>query len=295
MKLADFLSPARAIVPLRRATLAESIEELLDRLVASGAIADIERLRSRVEEERGEDMVAFGDHAFLMHYRTDTASRLQVAVGVCPDGVTRRHDDGSEQRCPVVVVVVGPPRTAARLLQIVRAFGRLLPRREMIDALLAAPSVEALVSLPMFQDFEIADQLLVRDLMTDRPHTVGPDELLKRAALELIHSRLGALPVVDAEHRLLGILSERELMRHLLATEVFSDGSQRHQPPGQSAGKRVRDVMTRQVLCVAPDQPVSQVAALMSNKDVERVPVVREGRLVGLLTRGDIVRKLIGP
>jgi CBS domain-containing protein len=57
----------------------------------------------------------------------------------------------------------------------------------------------------------------------------------------------------------------------------------------------VRDAMTRQVLCVAPEQPVAEVAALMSNKDVERVPVVREGRLVGFLTRGDIVRKLIGP
>ena len=49
------------------------------------------------------------------------------------------------------------------------------------------------------------------------------------------------------------------------------------------------------MLCVAPQQPVAEVAALMSNKDVERVPVVREGQLVGFLTRGDIVRKLIGP
>jgi CBS domain-containing protein len=53
--------------------------------------------------------------------------------------------------------------------------------------------------------------------------------------------------------------------------------------------------MTRQVLCVAPEQPVAEVAALMSNKDVERVPVVCEGCLVGFLTRGDIVPKLIGP
>jgi CBS domain-containing protein len=52
--------------------------------------------------------------------------------------------------------------------------------------------------------------------------------------------------------------------------------------------------MTRQVLCVSPDQPVAEVASLMLNKDVDHVPVVKEGRLVGLLTRGDIVRKLTG-
>ena len=107
---------------------------------------------------------------------------------------------------------------------------------------------------------------------------------------------LGALPVVDDEQRLLGMLSERELMRHLLATEVFSDGTSRHARAGAAAQRRpCVTSMTRQVLCVAPEQPVAEVAALMSNKDVERVPVVREGRLVGFLTRGDIVRKLIGP
>ena len=52
--------------------------------------------------------------------------------------------------------------------------------------------------------------------------------------------------------------------------------------------------MTRQVLCVAPEQPLAEVASLMLNKDVERVPVVQDDRLVGFLTRGDIVRKLIG-
>jgi CBS domain-containing protein len=75
---------------------------------------------------------------------------------------------------------------------------------------------------------------------------------------------------------------------------VLSDRA-RPAPPGLGSERTVRDAMTRQVLCVAPEQPVAEVAALMSNKDVERVPVVREGRLVGFLTRGDIVRKLIGP
>ena len=120
MKLADFLSPGRIVVPLSCETLDAARTVLLERLVGSGAISDLERLMSRVTEERGEDMVAFSDHAFLLHYRTDTASALQVALGVCPDGVRRPLDDGAEQRAPVVVVVVGPPRLAARLLQVVR-------------------------------------------------------------------------------------------------------------------------------------------------------------------------------
>jgi len=293
VRLSDVLAPSRVLVPLESETLDVARTALLERLVASGAVADLERLRGRVEEERGEDMVAIADRAFLVHYRTDTAEALQVAIGVSPAGVRRKLEDGTEQRVPVVIVVVGPPRAAARQFQVVRGFGRLLARDDVIEALLASPSAEAVATLAAFREFELPEQLLVRDLMTERPRTTDPDTSMFRAARELMYSGLGALPVVDTDDRLLGILSERELMRHLLATEVLSDGV-RHPAPSIQGKKTVRDVMTRQVLCVGPEQPVAEVAALMSNKDVERVPVVREGRLVGLLTRGDIVRKLIG-
>jgi CBS domain-containing protein len=293
VKLSDFLAPSRTLVPLDCDTLDAARAALLDRLAASGAVADLESLRGRVEEERGEDMVAIADHAFLLHYRTDTAAALQAAIGVAQAGVRRSFEDGSDQRAPVVVVVVGPRQSAARQLQVVRAFSRLLPKPEVIDALVHSPSAESVVRLPVFVECQIADQLLVRDLMTERPRTTTGDVPLRQAAAELIRTGLGALPVVDDEQRLLGMLSERELMRHLLSTDVLSDGTTRH--PAPSAQKKtVRDAMTRQVLCVAPEQPVAEVAALMSHKDVERVPVVREGQLVGFLTRGDIVRKLIG-
>jgi CBS domain-containing protein len=84
-------------------------------------------------------------------------------------------------------------------------------------------------------------------------------------------------------------------VRDLLGT--YLQGGTRHTPARASstgARRTVRDVMTRQVLCVSPDQPLAEVASLMSNKDVERVPVVIDGKLVGFLTRGDIVRRLIG-
>ena len=296
MKLAEFLAPSRVLVPLSCETLDDARSALLERLDAAGAIADLDRLRGRVLEERGEDMVAIADCAFLLHYRTDTASSLQVALGVNQRGIRRVLDDGGEQRAPVLVMIIGPPRLAARQLQVVRAFGRLLPRPEAVDALLDAPSAEAVTMLPIFADVDLPEQLLVRDLMTESPRTTTADVPLRVAARELIRTGLGALPVIDDDQRLLGVLSERELMRQLLTSEVLSDGSSRHAPrAAQGANKTVRDVMTRQVLCVAPEQPVAEVAALMSNKDVERVPVVREGRLVGFLTRGDIVRKLLGP
>ncbi len=104
------------------------------------------------------------------------------------------------------------------------------------------------------------------------------------------------MPVVDDEQLLVGMLSERELLRDL--RDLFLQGGAPKPRASSSTNDRrriVRDVMTRQVLCVSPDQPLAEVASLMANKDVEQVPVVREGRLVGFLTRGDIVRMLMAP
>ena len=99
---------------------------------------------------------------------------------------------------------------------------------------------------------------------------------------------------MDESNRVLGLLSERRLLRDLSSHYLpRSRGASALQPPA-AARRTARDIMTRQVLCVAPEQLLAEVASLMLNKNVDRVPVVKDDRLVGSLTRGGIVRKLIG-
>lgn len=295
MKLRDFISPDRVVVPLAVGTLAEAAEELLQRVVLSAAVRDQAKLRRRIEQSRAEDLVVVAGRAFLLHYRAEAVGALRVALGVSPEPIVRGATADDAARARVVVLVVAPPRDAARHLQLVRAFARVLAQPEAHDALLAASTPEDVTSLDMLQEFNVPDELTVRDLMTERPQTTSPDMPLREAAREMLSAGLSALPVVDSEGGLLGLLSERELMRHLMSTALLTGAASRFTPPGAHGRRTVRDVMTRQVLCVAPEQPVAEVAALMTNKDVERVPVVRGGRLVGFLTRGDIVRKLIAP
>jgi CBS domain-containing protein len=256
-------------------------------------VRDIAKLRGRIEESRNEDLVVIAERAFVLHYRSEAVSALSVALGVTPRPVAR-GEASDNPRGRVVVLVVAPPREAARHLQVVRAFARLLAKQEVLDVLHAAASADAVVALEVFDRLTLPEELTVRDLMTERPRTTSPDMPLREAAREMLSSGLSALPVVDEDGGLLGLLSERELMRHFISTTLLTSSS-RFTPPSAHGRRTVRDVMTRQVLCVAPEQPLADVAALMTNKDVERVPVVRGGQLVGFLTRGDIVRKLIAP
>ena len=295
MNLRDFLSADRAIVPLTATVVSEAAEELLSRVQSAFTLRDPDKVRRRLSESRTEDIVVVPARAFIVHYRGDAAAALSVALGVAPRPIGRTADAEESSRARLVVLVVAPAREAARHLQLVRAFARLASQPEALAAALAAESGQALASLPAFAEYLLPEELTVRDLMTESPRTTSPDVSVRDAARDMLLAGLSALPVVDADGRMLGLLSERELMRHLMTTALLAASAARFTPPGSHGRRTVRDVMTRQVLCVAPEQSIAEVASLMTNKDVERVPVVREGRLVGFLTRGDIVRKLIGP
>lgn len=294
MKLRDFLAPERTVVPLEAPTLQEAADVLLERLASARGVLDATKLRRRAAQSRPEEVVAMGERAFLLHYRSDAVGQLVLSLGVAREPICREENGGGRQCARIVIMIAAPPRHAVRYLQVVGAFARLLRRAEFYDAILGASDATALVSLPGFVETKLPEQLAVRDVMSDQPRTVSPETPLTDAARTLARTGLGALPVVDESQRVIGMVTEREVIRHLLKVQAFTGPDARAAAPTGVAAKAVRDAMTRQVLCVAPEQPIAEVASLMSNKDVERVPVVRDGRLVGFLTRGDIVRKLIG-
>jgi CBS domain-containing protein len=294
VRLRDFLAPERIAVPLSAETLQDAAAQLLERLLPAHGVLDAGKLYRLVSEPKPEDVVAMGDRAFLLHYRTDAVGQLLVTLGVSREPICVQLGDEGKHCSRIALLIVTPPRHAARYLQVVGAFARLLRKPEVLEAIHAAPDANALLKLDFFTEYRLPEQLTVRDVMSDHPRTVRADLPLKEAARTLVRTGLGALPVVDDDDRVLGMVSEKEVIRHLLTIQAFTGPDARVAAPPATGVKTVRDAMTRQVLCVAAEQPLAEVAALMSNKDVDRVPVVREGRLVGFLTRGDIVRKLIG-
>jgi CBS domain-containing protein len=135
-------------------------------------------------------------------------------------------------------------------------------------------------------------QLTVRDIMV-RVDAVSPDLPVRAAVRLMVQKRLRALPVVGDKQEVLGVLSEWDVMRAILPqvprteTVVFTDL--------EDSELRVRDIMTRSVLCISEDLSLDEAANMMLNKNVEQFPVVNEGKLSGLLTRGDIIRRLFAP
>ncbi|MBD0268412.1 CBS domain-containing protein [Pseudanabaena sp. FACHB-2040] len=146
----------------------------------------------------------------------------------------------------------------------------------------------------------------VADVMTSDPITVKPETPLKDAIQILAEKRFSGLPVVDEAGKLVGVLSETDLMWQetgvepppyitLLDSVIYlKNPAKYNQELHKALGQTVQEVMTAEkIVTIAPDQPLREAAQLMHDRQIRRLPVViAAGNLVGILTRGDIVREM---
>lgn len=304
MRLADLLSPRRVLVPLPAETWAGGIRALLDACLADGRVRDPGQLEAAVRDAWPEDTVSLGPRAVLPHFRTNAVDSVVAALGVAArpmkgQGAEAGADQADGAR--IMLLILAPPRDAAAYLQAVAAFARALARPDVVDRLHAARTPDEVLALPGLHDVRLEEELLVGDVMAPAGIALDPDMAVEAAARLLARRGLDAAPVVGPDGVVIGLLSSRELLRHFLPAYVqrVQTGEHRAEPrprggTGPSAPALVGDVMARNVLCVSEDQSLSDVASLLANKDVPCLPVVKDGVLRGVLTRAEIVRKLVG-
>jgi CBS domain-containing protein len=292
VKLGDVLDSRHVIVPLDAGTVRLATERLADRLIQTGAVAAPQRLLAVVQHAWPEDMVSVGEHAFLPHFRTEAVRDIAVALGVAPRPV---HWEKAPQRTArIVILIVAPPRDAARYLQVVGALARTLSDPQTVLALLAAKTAEQVVAIPALRDSALPGQVTVRDVMTPHVYSVKGDQTLEEVAHLMVERDIRAVPVVDDAGGLVGIVTHRELLRYLVPEFQHRSKSGEYRRGGTDARLvPVRELMSRSVLCLSDEQPLADVASLMNAKDVDRFPVVREGVVVGFLTRADLIRRLV--
>ncbi len=299
MRLTDLLSERRIVVPLPAASLEEGLRLLVGACAADGKVSDLRLLEQAISESWPEDTMTLGPHAWLPHFRTDAVPALVVALGIAEAPIPGQGREGPFPR--MILLIVAPPKDASAYLQTVAAFARALSLSAVAEALVAARTPAAVLALEPLKEIELEGQLVVRDIMDANPLSLQPDQTLADAVRLLLVSGLDAVPVVDPSDIVVGLLSHRELLKHLVPAyvhRVTSGGSQIPRMGAKAAVdprvSLVREVMARNVLCVSEDQSVADVAHLLATKDVGRVPVVRDGVLRGMLTRSDIVRKVLG-
>lgn len=180
---------------------------------------------------------------------------------------------------------------------------RVMPRlREMVaEGLVTVHEVEVVTySHRRLRELPLA--ALVHDVMSREVHTVQPDTPLAEAVELLLDKVYRTLPVVDENGRVVGILTDGDLLERakLLATSAQRELSQaevsRELQQIRQSGQTVSQVMTPDPVTVRPETPITQAVNLMVERDVKRLPVVdANGTLLGMVSRVNVLRALAEP
>lgn len=141
----------------------------------------------------------------------------------------------------------------------------------------------------------------IRDVMTTNVVSVTPDATVEEVARLLLQQRISAVFVVDDSGLPVGVVSEGDLMRRTeTGTErarswwlrLFADSAALATEYAKSHGRRVRDVMSRPVISVDEDASLGEAATLLETHRIKRLPVVRDGTILGVVSRANLVRAL---
>ena len=139
------------------------------------------------------------------------------------------------------------------------------------------------------------------DVMFHDVISVSPDSDLSEVVELLTKHDISAVPVVDVDHRVVGILSEADLLHRVeLDTqthrpwwlEAVTGSAQLAEEFSKSHGRKVSELMTTEVVAVTEDASLSQIASLLERKRIKRVPVTRDGKLVGIVSRSNLIQAL---
>jgi CBS domain-containing protein len=146
--------------------------------------------------------------------------------------------------------------------------------------------------------------MLAKDVMTKDVITVHENETVKEVAKILTKHGISGLPVVDGEEEMVGVITEQDLIVrnkklhfpeyiYLLDSIIYLESLRDFEEEFKKmVGTKVGEVMTRDIISVDKENPIEEIATLMVEKGINRVPVLDSGELVGIISRADIVNLL---
>jgi CBS domain-containing protein len=137
------------------------------------------------------------------------------------------------------------------------------------------------------------------DIMVANVITVGPNTSVAEVAQILLTNRISGVPVLDRSGTLIGIVSESDLLRRVEAgtekkrpwlLEFLTRGETLAADYVKAHGRQVTDIMTRRVVTIGEDTPLSEIADLMEQYQVKRLPVMRDDKVVGIVSRSNLLQ-----
>lgn len=299
MKLANLLMERRINLDLGSHTKDEAVCELLGMIKGEGVRLDFDAVLHSIREREEIENTSYGRGFAFPHARTDAVEEMYILIGISRQGLEDKTPDG----IPVhIVCLLLTPSTIAKLyLQTLSGLAAFARMEETLEKLLSITNKRDLIKLISDANVTVDKELMVKDVMRHDVATVTPDDTLKDVANKMFRNRLSALAVVDKDNKLVGVISDRDLIKAALPDYQALISNLNYSldvEPFEELLKQEDKIKVSQLYrsdyeVTTPETRIVEVAAMMIFKDVRRVFVTSEDNLVGVLLRKDIVNMII--
>jgi CBS domain-containing protein len=141
-----------------------------------------------------------------------------------------------------------------------------------------------------------------KEIMSQNVITIGKDTTIEEIAHLLIEKNISGVPVVNGENKVIGMVTQKDLLYkdvephfppvvEMLGGLIFLGGVKHYNEELKKlVATKAEDIMTAKVISIDEEEDVERVAELMVEKDINRIPVLRDGKLVGIIGRSDMVK-----
>jgi PTS system nitrogen regulatory IIA component len=299
MRLANMLKEAFIIDNLKATTKDSAIDELLGLLKIDNPDINLEIIKELIIEREEIENTSYGHGFCFPHARTDEVEDMYILVGVSKTGL---HDK-TRDKIPlsVVILLLTPSNISKLYLQTLSAFATFARTEGNLQKLVAARSPVDIIDLIWQSGVKVEKELTVKNLMRRDVATVTPEDSLKKVANLMFKNRLSALAVVDNEGNLLGQITDKDLIRAALPdyeTMVTTLNYTTEKEPFEELLRQENKIKVSQLyktdhVIASMDTSLVEVAAQMIFRDLRRVFVTKDNKLIGLLVRKDIVNMII--
>jgi len=299
MKLSKLFDPELILLNMKASTKEDVISQLVSLFCEKHPGTSCHLIVEAVIEREHLGNTNMGRGVCFPHARTDVVSGLNIICGVIPEGLDIATPDNQSLR--LVVLLLTPRNISNNYLQTLSGLASFIRNSKSMPAILKATTPREFIDVIERTDIRVKKILTVGDVMTPEPITVDAGKTLKDVANIFFENRLRCLPVIDNTGKLVGDITETELLNYALPDyksfianianipeiESFEELAR------QEKSEKVADFMNTSPVVVDVNAPVIEAAAQILFKKAEMVSVLESEKLVGVITKTDIVSKII--
>jgi len=292
MKVEELLKRGGILVPLTASDFESAIALAVEELEGVPA-RRLAKIASDISDGTGASVTPVHEQVIVVLAQVDDIEHVSAVIGVSPTPfLVPRGGDGGVSETRALILLVTPRALSTLKDQMLPTLVRFFREKERAEPLLAVRSVEDVEALTLLMNLHLHQSLLVEDLLEPLQYRVYPETPFREVVDLMVRRDLHSVPVVGEDYEFLGIITTGDAMK-----QVVSRG-RTEEVGGLATGQiqqepTARDIMTRSVMCVSEEQSLLEAASIMANRDTARLPVVREGELVGFLRRSEVLRALV--